>query len=243
MGSAQVSRYTLRAYATLSNGETLDDVLAVNGEPRVDRANKPTSRAGTSPFKGDYLGLTPAVSMVPKADGSGWRWAINPNDVPGRAFHGIFADNRNLVPPANPDDPALYQFYQPPFTSMCGAVNAGSRNTDVFVSQIDGDLVVSAPTTFMQLKNIQRTFPIVVSSGAAVDRYFKLSFVTGGGIASFLQESNDDDVVVLVHPYSSATRVVYVGDCSSGKCLAPTRHNRSPCSCRNCPILAQHRRR
>ena len=82
--------------------------LTVNGEPRVDRANKPTSRAGTSPFKGDYLGLTPAVSMVPRANGSGWRWAINANDVPGRAFHGIFADNRNLVPPANPDDPALY---------------------------------------------------------------------------------------------------------------------------------------
>ena len=217
--TAQVSRYTLKTSADWSGGETLDDVLTANGEPRVDRANKPTSRSGTSPFKGDYLGLTPAVSMVP--DGSGWRWAINAADVPGSAFHGIFADNRNLVPPANPDDPDLYQVYSPPFTEGC-SVNAGSRNTDVFVSRIDGDLVLTAPTTFTQLANIQRTFPIVVSNGAATTRYFKLSFSgTGGDIASFRQESNVDTDVVLVQPYSSSTRVVYLGDCSSGSCLAP----------------------
>ncbi len=200
----------------------------MNGEPRVDRANKPTSRAGTSPFKGDYLGLTPAVAMVPRANGSGWRWAINANDVPGRAFHGIFADNRNLVPPANPDDPALYQVYKPPFSTDGCSVNAGSRNTDVFVSRIDGDLVVTAPTTFTQLENIQRTFPIVVSNGAAVKRYFKLSFSGGGSIASFRQEnSNWDSDVVLVHPYSSATTVAYIGECrpdANGvvRCVAPS---------------------
>ena len=238
-GSAQVSRYTLKTFADLSsNGETLDDVLPVNSpcspddgnglvpcERRVDRANKPTSRSGTSPFKGDYVGLTPAVAMVPRADGSGWRWAVNPADVPGRAFHGIFADNRNLVPPTQPADQPewlRYPTYTPPFTSQC-AVNGGSRNTDVFVSRIDGDVVLTAPTTYTQLQNIQRTFPIVVSSNAAVSRYFRLSFLVGGDIASFRQETSDfDQEDVLVNAYSSATRVAYIGKCTIDGCLAPS---------------------
>ena len=236
LGSAQVSRYTLKTSADLSDGETIDDVLAVNSpcspddgtglvpcERRVDRANKPTSRSGTSPFKGDYVGLTPAVTMVPRA-GGGWRWAINASDVPGSAFHGIFADNRNLVPPTQPDNEfewLRYATYAPPFTSQC-AVNGGSRNTDVFVSRIDGDVVVTAPTTFAQLQNIQRTFPIVVSSSAAATRYFKLTFSSGGDIASFRQEDSTwDSEYVLVHPYSSATRVAYIGQCSAEGCLPP----------------------
>jgi VCBS repeat-containing protein len=236
LGSAQVSQYPLKTFANLADGETLDDVLPVNSpcspddgtglvpcERRVDRANKPTSRSGTSPFKGDYVGLTPAVAMVPRADGSGWRWAINASDVPARAFHGIFADNRNLVPPTElSTDPEWkrYASYTPPFTSQC-SVNGGSRNTDVFVSRIDGDIVVTAPTTFANLQSIQRSFPIVVSSKSGTPRYFRLSFSSGGAVASFRQESNKDDELVLVHPYSSATRVVYVGDCSSGSCVAP----------------------
>jgi hypothetical protein len=80
----------------------------------------------------------------------------------------------------------------------------------VHISKIDADLIVTAPTSFTQLLNIQRTFPVVVSNGTSTIRFFRLSFATGGADASFLQESDLNEQEAQVFPYSSATRVVYV---------------------------------
>jgi VCBS repeat-containing protein len=237
-GSSQVSRYPLKPWLKKQNGqlvpETLADVIPVNWPcapdvqgatapcvRAVNRVNSPTSATGTSPFIGDYIGIA-GIQFVPKSDKTGWTWALTPSALPSRLFHGIFTDNRNLIPPPNPDDLASWQNYSPPWKSGA-CVNPGSRNTDVLTSRIDADLVISAPTSYKQLTGIQRAFPLVVTNGTTTNRYFRLSFASGGTIASFAQQAYDystdpptlvdvnvDHLDVLIFPFSSVTRVAYV---------------------------------
>jgi Bacterial Ig domain len=228
-GTAQVSRYPIKSWASLGDGEQLDDVLPVNlpcspdfgpNLPacvrRVNRTNVPHSAAGTSPFIGDYVALTPAVQFV--KDATGWRWATAA-DVADAGFHAAFADNRNLIPPTSP--PELLEWQRYPNYSPPGqggsCVNGGSRNTDVITSRVAAQLVVSAPTTFKQLGTIQRAFPLSVANGTGSTKFYRLSFLTGGASASFSQSDPDiDSGDVQLFPYSSTTRVVYVSPTATG---------------------------
>ncbi len=45
---------------------------------------------------------SPSFSSSPSSNGN-WRWATKPGDVQTRGFHTVWADNRHLVPPQNPD--------------------------------------------------------------------------------------------------------------------------------------------
>jgi hypothetical protein len=228
VGSAQISRYPIRVGANLADGEQLGDVEAVNAPcspdngaglapcvRRVNRSNAPHSGSGTSPFIGDYIDLTPSVQLVPTADKSGWRWAINPTDVPDPSFRAAFTDNRNLVPPTEPANLLEWQrypFYAPPGTGG-SCLNAGSRNADVLTTTVASELIVSAPTSFKQLGTIQRAFPMTVSNQSAETRFYRLTFATPAmaAIASFAQTNPSlDQVDVQLFPYSSSTRVVYI---------------------------------
>jgi hypothetical protein len=228
-GTAQVSRYPIKSWASLGNGEQLDDVLPVNlpcspdfgpGLPacvrRVNRTNLPHSAAGTSPFIGDYVHLAPAVQFV--RDSSGWRWATAA-DVPDAGFHAAFADNRNIVPPTSPStllEWQRYPHYSPPAQGG-SCVNGGSRNTDVVTSRVGAQLVVSAPTTFKQLGTIQRAFPLSVANGTGSTKFYRLSLAAGADSASFSQGNPGiDSGDVQLFPYSSTTRVVYVSPTAAG---------------------------
>ena len=224
LSSTQVSRYPLKAGADLSDGESLEDVYAVNapcspdfgsGLPtcvrRVNRANAPQSASGTTPFLGDYAALVPSVRFVP--DGGGWRWATENSDVANRSFWAMFADNRNLIPPTLPSsDPewARYQAYGPP--GIGGAcVNAGSRNTDVIVARIDANLIVGTPTSYKQLDQ-RRAFAFSLTNGTDTERFYRLTVTNGAAVATFSMDPDVDvdtgDLSLLA--YSSTSRVIYV---------------------------------
>jgi hypothetical protein len=238
IGTVQVSRYPIRADADLSDGETVDDVAPVNapcfpdasaapGAPplpacvrRVNRANVPQSASGTTPFLGDYIEMAAAVQFVPGADGSAWRWALTEADVPHAGFHAIFADNRNQAPPTAPADRVeaeRYKFYAPPGLGFTNCVNPGSRNTDVFTARVNGELVVTAPTSFKQLGTIQRAFPLTVANGTGITRHYRLRITQGAALASFAQTvAGVDEGELEIFGYSSSTKVVYLDPSGSG---------------------------
>jgi hypothetical protein len=232
VGSAQVSRYPIKPWANLTDGEGLDDVMPVNAPcapdfpaadgatlppcvRRVSRSNLPQSGSGTAPFIGDYADATAAVQFVPNDTGTGWRWATDPADVPHPGFHVVFADNRNLIPPTLPADVQdweRYRFYAPPgIGGSC--LNAGSRNTDILTSRVNGNVVVSAATTYKQLGTIQRAFPVTVANPTRDMRFYRVTFATPqmGGVASFSQTDEAvDQADIQVFPASSVTLVTYV---------------------------------
>ena len=227
LSSTQVSRYPISASADLGDGEQASDVAPINPpcspdaglglEPcvrQLNRANAPQSGAGTSPFMGDYPDATPVVSMVPIGDGSGWRWATEPGDVPSRGFHVVFPDNRHLVPPSWPEE-ALeidrYPFYDPPGSGELSCHNPGSRNTDVLTARVDADLVLSAPTSYKQ-PGARRSFPFTLSNRTGESRSYRLTITDGAAYATFSPKPgvDVDEGEITVFPYSSVAHVVYV---------------------------------
>ncbi|MCU0303437.1 MAG: Ig-like domain-containing protein [Thermoanaerobaculales bacterium] len=223
--TTQVSRYPIRAGADLTDGEDLTDVAAVSspcspdsgpGYPscirQVNRANAPQSAAGTSPFIGDYVDLAPEIQFT--FDGSGWRWASGPTDVPTRSFHAVFADNRHLAPPPGPNEWDGYQFYDAPYDSppanLPGCLNPGSRNTDVLTARVSTALALSAPTTYKQLDD-QRGFPISIRNQTDETRSYLVEIVVGAGSASFVRTNPDiDSGIVEIFPRSGTALMVYV---------------------------------
>ena len=231
LGTTQVSRYPIGASADLSDGEQVADIAPVDpfecspdfgdvdefGEPlppcnrQLNFMNKPQSGSGGSPFMGDYTGATPSVQFVYDEIEQEWRWATGAADVPNRAFHAIFADNRHLVPPTYPatsQEWERYQYYGPP--EIGGACfNPGSRNTDVLTARINAELIVSAPTTYKQL-DASRGFPIRVQNGTGIDRFYRLTITGGSADASFSTSTDLDTGDIQVYPYSSVSQVVHV---------------------------------
>ncbi len=230
--TSQISRYPVRAdLGILGPGhvEQLGDIEAVNApclpdDPtatkgcvrRVNRVGAAHSGGGTTPFMGDYIDATPIVTFVPDLLTGGWRWATAAPDVPYRAFRSIWTDNRNQVPP--PGGVADYPNYSPPGTGV-PCINPGSRNSDVFISEVKADLVVSAPTTFTKLGSIKHAYPVFVQNTTAANRYFRFTIETGADIASFDQFSNDPAADVIqngIFAFSSFTAVVYVEPNATG---------------------------
>ena len=162
IGTSQVSRYLLKPFTDLSNGETVEDVVEVApGVPAINaRVNAPNSGSGRIPFLGDYVGITPIVRLVPDAPGGPWRWAISPSDVPFQGFRTVFADSRNQIPPPGTPEQqvAQYPFYSPPKQNDPSCVNPGSRNHDVMHAVVNASVTLNAATTFKQ-NNIERAFP------------------------------------------------------------------------------------
>jgi hypothetical protein len=234
--TTQISRYPVRAdLGILGRPERLGDIEPVNwpcspdsvdslgnqipGLPacvrRVNRVGAAHSAAGTTPFMGDYIDATPIVAFVP--DGlNRWRWATAAGDVPYRAFRSIWTDNRNQVPPLG--GIADYPNYSPPGTGG-GCINPGSRNADVFTSEVRADLVVTAPTTFTKLGAVKHAYPVFVQNTTAANRYFRFTIETGAEIASFDQFSNDPTADVIqngIFAFSSFSAVVYVEPAATG---------------------------
>lgn len=222
LGTTQISRYPVKQGATLANGESEDDIAEVRpGVPRINkRVNAPSSANGTSPFVGDFLGASPVVQFVPDAAGQLWRWALNAADVPFQGFRAVFADSRNQAPPdgATANNPMIesYGNFVPPgfagangLAPTCG--NQLTRNIDVMHALVDASVAVNAISSFKVLGSAtERAFPVTVTNGSASMKAFRMTF-DKPQVASFDQFDPAQDLLsIVLFPYSSATRVVYV---------------------------------
>lgn len=223
VGTTQISRYPVKQGAKFANGETEDDIAEVRpGVPRINkRVNAPSSANGTSPFVGDFLGASPVVQFLPDAGGQLWRWALNAADVPFQGFRAVFADSRNQAPPdgataANPMIDSYGNFVPPGFAPGTTCGNQHTRNIDVMHALVDASVSVNAISSFKVLgSSTERAFPVTVSNGGGSMKAFRLTF-DKPQVASFDQFDQAQDLLgIVLFPYSSATRVVYVASPNS----------------------------
>ncbi|MBV9769267.1 MAG: exo-alpha-sialidase, partial [Bryobacterales bacterium] len=140
----------------------------------VDPPNLPMFQSGTLPFFGDYIDVA-GPTFTPNANGT-WRFNNEPGDPD--FTHVVWADNRDVVPPADGNwanyTPPTYgtsstSIFDPtqsrPACTVSTTGNTGDRNQNIYTAQLSPGLVLSAPGNAKQLgtgsngKLIQRQFP------------------------------------------------------------------------------------
>jgi len=194
---------------------------------QVNPPNFPLFSQGTVPFAGDYLDVAASPAIVPGPVAGTWKF--NTDSSPSIVFHAVWADNRDVNPPADGD----WTHYTPPVSSSTGGLSifdptqgqpscitgqAGMRNENIYTSRISQGLVIATPSNSKVLGTIQRSFPLAVYNQTNVTKTYRLSIQNQppGGKASFLQfpaEGFNDpltDLDVQVAPISSISRMVYV---------------------------------
>jgi hypothetical protein len=215
--SVRVSQYEFGSLP----GSTLVQQLQVNPP------NFPLFSQGTVPFVGDYLDVAASPAMVPGSQPGTWKFNTDPS--PSIVFHAVWADNRDVRPPANGD----WTDYTPPVSAAtaglsvydptksqpsCIAGQTGMRNENIYTARITQGLTVTSPSNSKTLGKIQRSFPVVVANSTNVTKSFRLTIQNQppGGKASFLQFPDatlPDPLTMLdvqVSPISSTSRMVFV---------------------------------
>jgi hypothetical protein len=220
--SVQVSDYN---YGSLPGNSEIQQL-------QVDPPNLPMFQSGTLPFFGDYIDVA-GPTFIPLANGT-WRFNNLPTDPD--FTHVVWADNRDVVPPADGN----WANYTPPTypgstTSIfdptqqrpactTSTPDTGDRNQNIYTAQLAPGLVLSSPGNSKQLgagsngKLIQRQFAIVVSNTTAQTQYYELTVAAQptGGAASFLQFAVAGQpfpltqIQVEVPPLSSTSRAIFV---------------------------------
>ncbi len=215
--TARVSQYIFGSVP----GSTVVEQLQVNPP------NFPLFSQGTVPFAGDYLDVVASPTIVPGSQPGSWKFNTDPS--PSIVFHAVWADNRDVRPPANGD----WTDYTPPVSAAttgisvfdptkpqpsCITGQTGMRNENVYTSRITQGLAVSSPSNSKTLGKIQRSFPVVVENSTSVTKTYRLLIANQppGGEASFLQFPTSglpDPLLALdvsVAPISSISRMVFV---------------------------------
>ncbi len=191
---------------------------------QINPPNFPMFQLGTTPFIGDYIDIA-GLSMTPID--AGWRFNIAPSDAAG--FHVTWTDNRDVRPPRDGD----WTKYTPPNSASntgvskfdptqpvpgCNPDYTGTRNQNIYTSQITQGLVVGSLGNSKQLVGFQRGFAIFVKNTTNSIKSFRLTITNQppGGKASFLQfpaPNFPDPLVqldVTVAPRSSISRTVFI---------------------------------
>ena len=222
--SIQVSQY---AFGAITADQTVLQQLEVNAP------NLPMFQTGTLPFIGDYIDIA-GPTFIANHDGT-WRFNNKPTDPD--FTHVVWADNRNVIAPAdgnwaNYTPPgsatATTSLYDPtqqrPGCVPTTAGNTGDRNQDIYTAQLSPGLTVSARGNAKPLGTasngslMQREFPITVQNTTALTRYYQLTIGAQptGGVASFLQAAVTGlpypftQIEVQVPALSSVSRSIFV---------------------------------
>src|ERR1700722_325555 len=192
--SVQVTNYP---YGSLPGNSEIQQL-------QVDPPNLPMFQSGTLPFFGDYIDVA-GLTFIPNPDGT---WRFNDQSTDPDFTHVVWADNRDVVPPADGNwanytpptyGTSLTSIFDPtqqrPACTTTTTGNTGDRNQNIYTAQLAPGVVVSAPGNAKQLGKgsngqlIQRQFAIVVANTTNQTRYYQVT-VNGqpsGGTASFLQ--------------------------------------------------------
>ncbi|MGI8783778.1 MAG: Ig-like domain repeat protein [Acidobacteriota bacterium] len=222
----QVSRYAI----STATGSIVE-VPGAPGFQAVNRPNLPMYKGGTTPFVGDYITLIPSVQFVRTANG--WRWAVAAGD-PGTesksdfSYHAVWTDNRDAIFPsifAGTQLKSMYgdwSIYSPPGLGALSCLNPGSRNSNIYASEISNGPTVGSPSAFKRLgidqhgKPIQRAFIMYVqNTDKLASKLFRLAVVDNrtaspSVVGSFFQTGDQKVLDVVVFPSSTVTQAVYV---------------------------------
>ncbi len=200
---------------------------------QVDPPNLPMFQSGTLPFFGDYIDVA-GPTFIPNQNGT-WRFNNQPADPD--FTHVVWADNRDVVPPADGNwanyTPPTYgtsttsvfdPTQQRPACTPSTTGNTGDRNQNIYTAGLTPGVVLSSPGNAKPLGKgsngqlIQRQFAIVVANTTAQTRYYQLTIEAQptGGAASFLQFAMAGQpfpltqIEVQVPALSSTSRGIFV---------------------------------
>ncbi|MFZ0307971.1 MAG: putative Ig domain-containing protein [Candidatus Sulfotelmatobacter sp.] len=219
--SVQVSDYS---FGSLPGSSEIQQLL-------VDPPNLPMFQSGTLPFFGDYIDVA-GPTFIPNENGT---WRFNNLATDPDFTHVVWADNRDVVPPADgnwanytpPTYPGTASIFdptqtRPPCTSS--TPDTGDRNQNIYTAQLAPGLFLSSPGNSKQLGTgsngqlIQRQFAIVVANTTGQTQYYELTVAAQptGGAASFLQFAVAGQpfpltqIQVEVPALSSTSRAIFV---------------------------------
>jgi hypothetical protein len=232
--SVQVTSYS---YGSCPPGEAgmcaaPQDSSTLIEQLQIDPPNLPMFQSGTLPFFGDYIDVA-GPTFVPLENGT-WRFNNLPTDPD--FTHVVWADNRDVVPPADGNwanyTPPTYpgtktSIFDPTQTRPActpSTPDTGDRNQNIYTAQLAPGLVLSSPGNAKQLGTgskgqlIQRQFAVVVANTTAVTQYYELTVEAQptGGAASFLQFAVSGEpfpltqIQVEVPALSSTSRGIFV---------------------------------
>jgi hypothetical protein len=200
---------------------------------QVDPPNFPMFESGTLPFFGDYIDVA-GPTFIPNSNGT---WRFNNQSTDPDFTHVVWADNRDVVPPADGNwanyTPPTYgtnqtSIFDPtqqrPACTTNTTGNTGDRNQNIYTAQLAPGLVLSSPGNTKPLGKasngqlMQRQFAVVVTNTTAQIRYYQLTVAAQptGGSASFLQFAVVGQpfpltqIQVAVQPLSSTSRGLFV---------------------------------
>jgi hypothetical protein len=196
--SVQVSRYPFKVDLNSGTAEQLQD----------NWANLRLYNQGWWAFNGDYMGITPSQTYIPKANG----WIYNSNPNPGTIFHVAWTDNRDVnvfgefTNPSPPNVPSgLSQF------TNCEGV--GVRNQNIYAAPVSmTGIVVGSPANTKPL-DIRRAFVVIVRNTTEDWKNgIRLEIDSTGPQASFWKAGQeiDGDLIIDIPPYSTVANTIIV---------------------------------
>ena len=206
LSSMFVTRYTFH-----SSTNDIATVPFSNPPARaVNRPNLPMYKLACCPFMGDYVALAASAPFIRNPDASvpAWIAATSPSHPPSATFHAVWTDNRDVIFPGG-DINGNWAAYSPPGTGAVSCLNAGSRNANIYTSEIASHLVAGSPFTLKALDGTTRAFVAYAQNRAPVQRFFRFSVPTAAP-ASFSQDGAVKARDVGIVAFGSSTQTIYV---------------------------------
>ncbi len=215
--SASVSQYRMGLWAMGDDGIFRDDENEqIGSQPpdhlyqlQVNAPNLPMFSQGTVPFLGDYIDVSGQTFAVNPATGL---WTFNTSASAPPVFFASWTDNRDVVPPIDPNTGFVdWSKYTPPASAtnlgdgtsasildptqkvpLCQNAFTGSRNQNIYLSRITEGLLVGSPQDAKPLLPApkQRAFVVTVQNMTAQDRVVTLSIAPGPGVSASFQQGS-----------------------------------------------------
>jgi uncharacterized delta-60 repeat protein len=235
--SVQVSRYLYTAETNPITGDLLDangDPIHISGLPPViyqvqsSHPNYPMFEGGYASFMGDYIDSAPSPMITRDYESGTWRFNTGEGEFDPTLCHIIFACNRDVTVPENPN----WTIYQPPnwppgSGNCIDEITAGMRNQNVYTAPVTQGIQVGCPVNTKPLSIDRRTFLVFVRNLTDDEKLIRLTIdtdATPGMNASFWEfetpigeecpfeycSQNGRIVDVSVFPHSSITLTVFV---------------------------------
>ncbi|NIO47941.1 MAG: hypothetical protein GTN73_00665 [Candidatus Aminicenantes bacterium] len=235
--SVQVSRYLYTAVTDPITGDLLDangDPIHISGLPPVikqvqsSHPNYAMFEGGYASFMGDYIDSAPSPMIMRDYESGTWRFNTGEGEFDPTLCYIVFACNRDVTVPEDPD----WTIYQPPnwppgSGNCIDDITAGMRNQNIYTAPVTQGIQVGCPVNTKPLYGDRRTFLVFVRNLTDNEKLIRLTIdidATPGMNASFWEfetpigeecpfeycSQNGRIVDVSVFPHSSITLTVFV---------------------------------
>ncbi len=215
--SSRVSQYAMGNKKLPSQGSARVQQLGFNVP------NLPIFVKGTASFLGDYIDVATRTFLPTGNASAPFRYNTDPSDR--SAFHAVWTDNRDVVPPPNGNWASYTPLSQIVSTTSGGVTttttatnancqNPAARNQNVYSARISEGTEVAVSANVKTINTgIARGFVVTVKNSDNVARTYALTINPAAGVrASFEQDLTQTLVTTLnltVPPSSSASRTVW----------------------------------